>query len=207
MNHKKARAIMNYNLNTEDNMSTKKPGFSSLKSLVAHMVEEKKVLVIAFIAMVVTAMLNLAGPIIIGYTVDNYIQTGQFRGVLNYSILLLVMYIIAFGAGYLQTKLMGSVGQRMLFNLRNSVFGKLQELPFAFFNQNKTGDLISRINNDTDKINQFFSQSLNAVSAFHPADDWCRNISAFHTFATWGCNTFTGTADIVIHKDSIIVGK
>ena len=30
----------------------------------------------------------------------------------------------------------------------------------AFFNQNKTGDLISRINNDTDKINQFFSQSL-----------------------------------------------
>jgi ATP-binding cassette subfamily B protein len=36
----------------------------------------------------------------------------------------------------------------------------LQELPFDFFNQNKTGDLISRINNDTDKVNQFFSQSL-----------------------------------------------
>jgi ATP-binding cassette subfamily B protein len=36
----------------------------------------------------------------------------------------------------------------------------LQELPLAFFNQNKTGDLISRINNDTDKLNQFFSQSL-----------------------------------------------
>ncbi len=151
---------MNYNLNTEDNLSNKKPGFSSLKSLVAHMVKEKKILVIAFIAMVITAVLNLAGPIIIGYTVDNYIQTGQFRGVLNFSALLLVMYIIAFGAGYLQTKLMGSVGQRMLFNLRNSVFGKLQELPYAFFNQNKTGDLISRINNDTDKINQFFSQSL-----------------------------------------------
>ncbi len=151
---------MNYNLNTEDNMGRQKPGFSSLKSLVAHMVKEKKVLVIAFIAMVVTAAFNLAGPIIIGYTVDNYIQTGRFRGVLIYSSILLVMYVIAFGAGYLQTKLMGTVGQRMLFNLRNSVFEKLQELPYAFFNQNKTGDLISRINNDTDKINQFFSQSL-----------------------------------------------
>jgi ATP-binding cassette subfamily B protein len=55
---------------------------------------------------------------------------------------------------------MGTVGQQMLYNLRNSVFEKIQELPLDFFNQNKAGDLISRINNDTDKINQFFSQSL-----------------------------------------------
>ena len=151
---------MNYNLNTEDNMSFKKPGFSSLKSLVAHMVKEKKVLLVAFIAMVVTAALNLAGPIVIGYTVDNFIQTGNFKGVLVFSSILFIMYLTALGAGYLQTKLMGSIGQRMLFNLRNSVFSKLQELPYSFFNQNKTGDLISRINNDTEKINQFFSQSL-----------------------------------------------
>jgi ATP-binding cassette, subfamily B, bacterial len=55
---------------------------------------------------------------------------------------------------------MGGVAQRLLFNLRNAIFMKLQELPVAFFNQNKAGDLISRINNDTDKLNQFFSQSL-----------------------------------------------
>jgi ATP-binding cassette subfamily B protein len=61
---------------------------------------------------------------------------------------------------YLQTRLMGGVGQRVLFRLRNQIFQKLQSLPIAFFNQNKAGDLISRINNDTDKINQFFSQSF-----------------------------------------------
>jgi ABC-type multidrug transport system fused ATPase/permease subunit len=59
-----------------------------------------------------------------------------------------------------QTKLMGGVGQRMLFTLRNAIFNKLQLLPVDFFNQNKAGDLISRVNNDTDKLNQFFSQSL-----------------------------------------------
>lgn len=124
------------------------------------MVEEKRILLVAFLAMFITAALNLAGPIIIGHTVDNYIQTGKFHGVLVFSCILLAMYIVALVAGYLQTKLMGSVGQRMLYNLRNSVFQKLQELPYDFFNQNKTGDLISRINNDTDKVNQFFSQSL-----------------------------------------------
>jgi len=80
--------------------------------------------------------------------------------VLVFSGILLAMYITAAVAGYLQIRLMGSVGQRMLYNLRNSVFAKLQELPYDFFNQNKTGDLISRINNDTEKVNQFFSQSL-----------------------------------------------
>ena len=152
---------MNYNLNTEtDDRKKKKPGFQSVKSLVGHMVEEKKVLLVAFIAMMITAILNLAGPIIIGYTVDHYIQLREFHGVLVYSGILLATYLVALVAGYLQTKLMGSVGQRMLFTLRNSVFKKLQELPFDFFNQNKAGDLISRINNDTDKVNQFFSQSL-----------------------------------------------
>ena len=48
----------------------------------------------------------------------------------------------------------------MLFTLRNTIFSKLQSFPVAFFNANKAGDLISRINNDTDKINSFFSQSL-----------------------------------------------
>ena len=153
---------MNYNLNAsvKEEKKKKQLGWKSVKSLVGHMVEEKNTLLVAFTAMVVTAILNLAGPIIIGNTVDKYIQTSQFKGVVNNGAILMIAYIIALVAGYLQTRLMGSVGQRMLYTLRNSVFQKLQDLPYDFFNQNKTGDLISRINNDTDRINQFFSQSL-----------------------------------------------
>ena len=57
------------------------------------------------------------------------------------------------------------VGRCVLFKLRNALFTKLQELPLDFFNQNKAGDLISRINNDTDKLNQFFSQALVQLAA------------------------------------------
>ena len=124
------------------------------------MVEDKKILLIAFIAMVIAAVLSLLGPVLIGHTIDTYVQNKEMRGVLIFSGILLGMYLISLVAGYLQAKLMGTVGQNMLYNLRNSLFSKLQELPLDFFNQNKSGDLISRINNDTDKINQFFSQSL-----------------------------------------------
>ena len=124
------------------------------------MVEEKRILRIAFLAMLITAVLNLFGPYIIGFSINRYVIPKNYHGLLLFSGVLLVMYIIALGAGYIQTKLMGSVGQRMLFTLRNTIFNKIQELPLDFFNENKSGDLISRINNDTDKINTFFSQSL-----------------------------------------------
>jgi ATP-binding cassette subfamily B protein len=152
---------MNYNLNQDTGQKEqKKSTLAVLKKLLVLMKDEKKILILSFVAIMINACLNLLGPILIGHTIDTYIQTKQYHGVLVFSGILFCMYLIAFVTSYLQTKLMGGVGQRILFNLRNAVFNKLQELPVDFFNQNKAGDLISRINNDTDKLNQFFSQSL-----------------------------------------------
>jgi len=152
---------MNYNLfDLQSAVQDRKSGSSVIKKLIQLVGGEKKNLFFAFIAIIVTSGLNLVGPLLVGYAIDQYVQTKQMHGVLVYSGILLIIYIVALAANYLQTQLMGAIGQRMLYNLRNSVFNKLQELPVAFFNQNKAGDLISRINNDTDKLNQFFSQSL-----------------------------------------------
>lgn len=152
---------MNYNLNelTEPKQKVNNT-FDSLKRLLDLISHEKKRLIIAFLVIILNSTLNLVGPLIIGYTIDNYVQTGDYHGVFVYSGILLVIYTCALFTSYFQTKLMGTVGQQTLYTLRNSIFTKLQELPVAFFNQNKAGDLISRINNDTDKLNQFFSQSL-----------------------------------------------
>ncbi len=154
---------MNYSLNKtqeEQDKASKTGALSALKKLLPLMTQEKKILILAGLAILVNSGLNLFSPTLVGKTVDHYIQTKQYHGVIVYSGILFVMYVGAFIAGYIQTKLMGGVGQRVLFNLRNAIFNKLQELPVAFFNQNKAGDLISRINNDTDKLNQFFSRSL-----------------------------------------------
>jgi len=152
---------MNYNLNqSPDKGEQKASNLASLKKLLSLIGEERLNLIKAFIAIFVNAGLSLVGPYLIGYTIDNYIQTKQYHGLLVFSGILLSIYIVAFFVNYAQMRMMGGIGQRMLFSLRNAVFNKLQELPVDFFNQNKAGDLISRINNDTDKVNQFFSQSL-----------------------------------------------
>lgn len=153
---------MSYNLNIKkDTKSTEKISTATtLKRLLTLMGSERKNLYIALVFILINAGLNLIGPYLLGYTVDHYVVTKQFNGVIKFSLILLGIYSVALVSGYTQAQLMGRVGQRMLFNLRNTIFTKLQELPIDFFNQNKAGDLISRVNNDTDKINQFFSQSL-----------------------------------------------
>jgi len=124
------------------------------------MKDEKKIVSLAFVAMMVTSAASLLGPVIIGRVVDTYIANRDFRGVLTSTAMLLGIYLCGLLASYFQTLAMGTVGRTVLFKLRNTLFTKLQHLPLAFFNQNKAGDLISRINNDTDKLNVFFAQSL-----------------------------------------------
>ncbi len=151
---------MNYNLNDISIQQQKTSTLGALRKLLQLIREERKNLLLALLAILANSGLNLLGPLIIGFTIDTYVVRKNYHGVLVYAGILLIMYMGAFVASYLQTRMMGGVGQRMLFKLRNTIFTKLQELPVAFFNQNKAGDLISRVNNDTDKINQFFSQAL-----------------------------------------------
>jgi ATP-binding cassette subfamily B protein len=152
---------MNYNLNQPSEVKEQKASnLVSIRKLMTLIGEERRNLIIAFIAIFINAGLSLLGPYLIGYSIDTYIQTKQYHGLLVFSGILLSVYGIAFIVNYIQMRMMGGIGQRMLYSLRNAVFNKLQELPVDFFNQNKAGDLISRINNDTDKVNQFFSQAL-----------------------------------------------
>jgi ATP-binding cassette, subfamily B, bacterial len=133
---------------------------AALRRLAPVMADQRRSIVAAFVATIVASGAALVAPIIIGRTVDTFIRNRDMTGVLRSAALLLLAYLAGLIATYVQTQQMGSVGRRVLFNLRNALFTKLQQLPLDFFNQNKAGDLISRINNDTDKLNQFFSQAL-----------------------------------------------
>jgi ATP-binding cassette subfamily B protein len=160
MTRNEAPVTTNYTL-SKGYQQTQSPAIGvALKRLAPLLSDEKRLVALAFVAMLVTNGSGLLGPVIIARTVDRYIQGGNFTGVLTSAAILFGVYLCGLLASYYQTLAMGTVGRTVLFKLRNTLFTKLQELPLIFFNQNKAGDLISRINNDTDKLNQFFSQAL-----------------------------------------------
>jgi ATP-binding cassette subfamily B protein len=133
---------------------------AGVKRFTPLMKPEIGLVIVAVAAMLVSTGTALIGPVIIARGVDTYVRLKDGHGLLIAALVLMAVYLLGVFASYLQIRTMGGVGRRVLFSLRNALFTKLQDLPVAFFNQNKAGDLISRVNNDTDKLNQFVAQAL-----------------------------------------------
>jgi ATP-binding cassette, subfamily B, bacterial len=121
---------------------------------------EKVPFAAAIAAILISSGATLVAPVLIVRTIDTDIRLKNMQGLLISALFVFLIYAAGAVASYVQVRTMGGVGRRVLYYLRNELFLKLQDLPVAFFNQNKAGDLISRLNNDTDKLNQFVAQGL-----------------------------------------------
>ena len=151
---------MKYKLETTKAGGAKRSLRAGIERFVPLIVPERGYLAVAVAGMLVSSGATLAGPFIIGRAVDTFVRLKDSRGLLLSSVVLLAVYTIGVAASYTQIRTMGGVGRRVLFSVRNELFAKLQDLPLAFFTENKAGDLISRVNNDTDKLNQFVALAL-----------------------------------------------
>lgn len=151
---------MNYELSNDEQKQPKVSFVPAIRELLRYIQGSYWKIFVAFIFLAITSASTIIAPFLIGDVTNKYIPVGDRDNLIKFLIILAVVYAIGSLASYFQIRVMGQVGQKILFNIRNAVFQKLQSLPLAFFNQNKSGDLISRINNDTDKMNQAFSETL-----------------------------------------------
>ena len=118
---------MNYNLNQASGKAEQKASsVASFRKLVTLTGTERGNLVKAIAAIFVNSGLSLLGPYLVGHTIDTYVQTKQYQGVLLFASILMAIYVIAFAVNYTQMRMMGGIGQRMLFSLLTAVFNKLQ---------------------------------------------------------------------------------
>jgi len=75
-------------------------------------------------------------------------------------IIVIVIYIIKGGCSYGQTMLMSFIGQRVVTDLRSQLYNHIQRQPLAFFTNNSTGILMSRITNDVGFIQRAVSEAV-----------------------------------------------
>jgi ATP-binding cassette subfamily B protein len=155
--------VSNYNLSL---ISTQKHQKSKEKLLdqvrlfsESYLQGEKTKLAVIVVAVILNTAISVFTPFVMAFAIDHYLLQTDLAGLLKLVFLLVSMYFVAVFASYFQAKMIGRLSQRTLFRLRQNLFAKIQSLPIAFFIQNKSGDLISRLNNDTDKLNQFLSES------------------------------------------------
>lgn len=134
--------------------------FETLRDLLRYLEDERAKLWLVLICLLVSTSATILTPFFVARGIDVYIVHRDMTGLMRMLLGLGGIFLIASLCGYFQLQIMGRLSQLVLFRLRNHVFSHIQSLPIAFFHQNKAGDLISRINNDTDKVNQFLSEFL-----------------------------------------------
>ncbi len=124
------------------------------------------------VSLALTVGLNLArqaGPLLTKWVIDDYVKPASegamrldqaFHGIAMLSLVYLLSLAITLGVGYFQDVLLNTIGQRVMYDLREQIFAKLQSIEVAFYDTNPVGRLITRLTTDVDALNELFTSGL-----------------------------------------------
>ncbi len=112
---------------------------------------------------VVSAGANVFGTYLLKPAVNDYILPGDIPGLARFLAFMGAVYLVGVVASYGYTQMMVKVAQRIIREIRDDLFGKLQKLPIRFFDERTHGELMSRFTNDIDTIAEAFNNSFTVL--------------------------------------------
>jgi len=133
---------------------------STLRRFLQYLLLYRKEIPIALTLVFLGAVTQAIGPFFLGWSIDHLIEQENLQGLL----LLLGLLALNYGLGVLairgQIIRVGWIMQRLLAQLRQDIFTKIQSLPLSFFDRSEAGDLMSRLLNDVNTVNQAFGLTI-----------------------------------------------
>ncbi|WP_082562033.1 ABC transporter ATP-binding protein [Paenibacillus sp. Root444D2] len=128
---------------------------------------EKKLFFGAIACLAVATALGLVYPNLLRYLIDEVITKKQFELVPRLALVVVLVVSMKGMFQFLHGLCGGRLGNRVAYHLRNALYNKLQYLSFQYYDQARTGDLMSRLTADLEAIRQFigfgFAQLLNVM--------------------------------------------
>jgi ATP-binding cassette subfamily B protein len=137
----------------------------ALRRLFAYLAPDRSRLVVVAIIIVIYTILGLIGPYLMGVAIDRFIAAGKLSGLATLSLLMLLAYVLENLFHACSSWMMADISQRALKKLRGDMFAHLQRLPLRFFDNNPAGELMSRLTNDIDAVNQTVSSNVSSLFA------------------------------------------
>jgi len=132
----------------------------ALERLLGYLGAQRKLLALVLILTVAGTLLSLAGPIIMGVAIDQYIIPGNLGGLLGVSLILAGIYLLGSALDVVANWIMATISQRSLKDLRRDLFEHTQTLSLSYFDRTSAGDVMSRLTNDVDAIGALLAQNV-----------------------------------------------
>ncbi len=124
---------------------------------------QRRALIVTALMVVGTTGLNLLGPYLLGRAIDAYILGGDLLGLMRLLLLMAGVYTLTSLLTWLQSYVMAGAAQRAVRDIRNDLFRKMQTLQLRFFDQRAHGDLMSRLTNDVENVNQVLTDGVTQI--------------------------------------------
>jgi len=137
----------------------------ALRRLVPYLGPYKTAMVVVLGFVLISTVLGLIGPYLMGKAIDGFIATKDAAGLAVIAIWMLVIFLLGNLADAISGWMMAGISQKALKGVRRDLFGHLQTLTLRFFDNHTAGELMSRLTNDIDAINQAVSQNVVALLA------------------------------------------
>ncbi|MDO5843672.1 MAG: ABC transporter ATP-binding protein [Methanocorpusculum sp.] len=139
----------------------------TIKRILSYMTGPyKAILVAVFICIILSSVTGVIGSMFIEVLIDDYVVplvgsiNPDFSGLVKAILVMAGIYLMGVLATFIYTRVIVTVAEGVLRNVRNEMFSKMQGLPIKYFDTHKFGDTMSRYTNDTDTLRQMISQSV-----------------------------------------------
>lgn len=120
----------------------------------------RKGMLAVFLFTLISTILSLVAPYLLGSAVDQYILPGDYKGLMGLCGILLAVYAGTALTAWLQQHVMVKVSQLSIQEMRRDIFSKLQLLPLSFFDSKTHGELMSRTTNDIENVSGTLNSSV-----------------------------------------------
>ena len=137
--------------------------WKTLGTLLHYMGNHKFLLLIVAVLVSLSALANLLGTYMLKPIVNEYIVPRDMAGLIRAVALTACIYAGGVLSAYGYTQIMVVVAQKIVGEIREDLFHRMQSLPLRYFDTNANGDTMSRFTNDVDTI----SDALNNLSLIH----------------------------------------
>jgi len=145
----------------------------TMKKLIAYLGKYRSTIMIVFIFAIASTAANIAGPKILGEATTKLFEgvlaqiggTGSidFTAIGRIILITLGLYLMSAFFAYIQGWIMADVSTNIAYRFRRDISEKMNRMPLKYFDGTTHGEVLSRITNDVDTVNQTLSQSLTQI--------------------------------------------
>jgi ATP-binding cassette, subfamily B, multidrug efflux pump len=141
-------------------MSSSERPVSPVRRLLPYFHRHRRSLALGFGCILATTAIQLLAPWVLKFAVDDLTSGVTRAKLLYYAVVLFVIALVGGVFRFLMRKIVIGVSRHMEYDLRNDFFRHLQRLPSAFYQERRTGDLMSRATNDLNAVRMMAGPSV-----------------------------------------------